>query len=100
MPLEEDEAALQLGCENVDAGDIRARQDLITARDELALPELVVTRMRYLQRGGQTACEPVVTGLVAIIDAGTLRVQAMTIHAVEMLDRRMRRKTRPDGRPC
>ena len=79
--------------EDVDAGRRGPGQDLIAARDEFALVQLVVARMRVAQGRRRAVGQPVIADAGAVMDTGTFAIQPVPRDAVEMLYGRVRRGT-------
>ncbi len=98
MPLKEDEMAAQLLGEDIDAGLRRFGQHLIAPGRQVALAQRVEARMRNLERRGDILRQPMVADLGAVEDTRAFCVEPLPLDAVEMQDRGMGGKARPDRR--
>src|SRR5258708_40093141 len=98
MALEKNKLAAQRFGEDIGAGFRRTGQQLITLRYEIIRAQLVEARMRDFERRWNVLGQPVVGNRRAVVDTGTFCREPMPLDAVEMQDRGVRGKARPDPR--
>src|SRR6478752_3402082 len=96
MALEEHESAGILADEDIDAGLCRTRQHLVAGLNEVALGDLVETRMRDLEGSGRGPRQRIPGHGFAVENAVTFGRQRPPFDAVEMQHRGMRSEARPD----
>ena len=98
MALEEDEQALPLLHERVDARVLRPRQHAIAARQQGLLRYLVPPRVRHLQTTRSGGGQGMIRDAHALEDAEALVAERPPGDAVDVQNARVRRQARQDGR--